>query len=73
MSSRVPQGLVTCAWLPGERSDGYHTMWDEISTEIGVPGLEGAEHFTLEETAGRSLVPFGQVEMRGTCHPGPLA
>lgn len=59
----MPQGSVNCAEWPAERSNGYHTEWDEISTETGLPGLEGAEHFTLEGTAGWSLIPCGQVEM----------
>lgn len=48
-----------------EKSDHYHPKWDEISTEIEVAGLEGAEDFTLQGAAGQSLVPFGQVEMVG--------
>lgn len=57
--------MVNHGELPSERSDHYHTKWDEISTEIEVPGLEGAKDVTLKGAARRSLVPFGQAEMVG--------
>ena len=47
------------------RNDRYHTEWDAISSETGVPGLESAEDFTSRGAAGRSLVPFGQVGLVG--------
>ena len=65
--------MVNRGELPGERSDHYHTKWDEISNEIEVPGLEGAKDVTLKGAAGRSHVPFGQVEWWGMGLSGPVA
>lgn len=61
----MPEGLVNHKELPNVRNDRYHPEWDEISPKTEVPGLEGAEDFTPEGAAKRSLELFGQVGMVG--------